>query len=73
LTAVVAWWHGGALPPSKPDRSKSTVYWPEPVYETLRRRAFDERTSINKLVIAAVEKYLATGRTKRPVARTPRS
>ena len=38
---------------------KTMIYLPLPVYETLRRIAFEERTSINKLVREGVEHTLA--------------
>ncbi len=42
------------------DVQKFTIYLPTAAYEQLRRIAFDDRTSINKLVINAIEKDLAT-------------
>ena len=52
---------------------KTTVYWPEYVYEALRRLAFERRTSINKLVIEAVEARLGARHTPQRPRRARRS
>ena len=38
------------------------VRLPAPLHERARRRAFRERTSLNKLVVAALAQYLKTPR-----------
>ena len=45
------------------------IYLPEPTYERLRTIAFEERTSINRLVLDAVESALAK-RAKGKAAKT---
>jgi hypothetical protein len=44
------------------DVQKFSIYLPTAAYEQLRAIAFEERTSINKLVLEGVERLLA----KRP-------
>ena len=39
-------------------KRKTTVYWSEDTYEALRWLAYEQRTSINKLVVQAVEAML---------------
>lgn len=41
------------------DKQKLSLYVPRTVHEALRRIAFEERTSINKLVLEGVEHMLA--------------
>ena len=47
-----------AMPPQQAEEETPThpitIRFPEDVYEKLRRQAFDERTSMNALVIEAV-------------------
>ena len=46
-------------------KRKTTVYWSEGTYETLRQLAFEGRTSINKLVVKAVETFVAKNAPRR--------
>jgi hypothetical protein len=45
-------------------KQKTTIYWTEDLYETMRRLAFERRTSINKLVVHAVETMLCEERSE---------
>jgi len=45
---------------SERDVQRFSIYLPVAVYEQLRTIAFEERSSINRLVLDAVEQALAT-------------
>jgi predicted HicB family RNase H-like nuclease len=49
--------HGQTMEPK--GKHKFMIYLPEDVYERLRTIAFEERTSINKLVLEGAEQILA--------------
>jgi len=51
------------------DKQKLSLYVPRTVHEALRRIAFEERTSINKLVLEGVEQML----TKRAALGKPKT
>jgi len=52
------------------DVQKFSIYLPTAIHERLRTIAFEERTSINKLVLEGIEQLLAKQTGKRPTTRT---
>jgi hypothetical protein len=45
-------------PPERPAVVHSSLYLPEPVYEALRKVAFDERVKIHDLVMEGIDAVL---------------
>jgi hypothetical protein len=50
------WW--ARKPPERPSIVHSSIYLPEPVYEALRKIAFDERVKIHDFVVEGIDAAL---------------
>jgi predicted HicB family RNase H-like nuclease len=57
------------MSPTRTGFKQVTIYCPDDLHEAIRTKAFFERTSINKLVLAAVEESLK----KSPAPKLPKA